>query len=127
MGFHRRTISMEHILGWSGGFGDFYSFDVYMTRSDSYSFDDDLSRVLWEYYSESDEDTRWEFWMCVLDFSEFFKDLNKCLSILKHQDNLPIHREAINRYMDLLRNKWSNDFYKIKVINFLYGSTEDNH
>ncbi len=127
MGFHRRTLSIEAIFSAAECSEEFYSFDRYMTGSDSYSFENDLSRILWEYYSSSEEDARWEFWMCILDFPGFLGDLNKCLLVLNHPENLPIHRESIDRYIELLRNKWGDDPYKIRVIKFLHGSAKSNN
>lgn len=127
MGFHGRTLSIEAIFSAVECSGEFYSFDRYMSGFDSYSFENDLSRILWEYYSSSEEDVRWEFWMCILDFPGFLGDLNKCLLVLNHPDNLPIHRESMDRYIELLRNKWGDNSYKIRVIKFLHGSAKSNN
>jgi len=127
MGFHRRTLSSSNIARTAERSDDFNSFDVYMIGSDAYSFDDRFSQILWNYYSAEDSDSRRELWICILESKQFFVDLEKCLSVLEHPNNLPEHKESINRYVNLLRMKWGDDPYKMQIINFLHGSAKNDY
>ena len=127
MGFHRRTLSAELIRNYGVESENFISFDRYMTGADAYSFKDEFSSSIWEYYSIEDEDSRRNFWITLSESPRFFDEIHKCYDVINHHGNLPIHSESINRYANLLRIKWGNDPYKTQIINYLHGSAKSNY
>jgi len=127
MGFHRRTLRFEWIKNYGISADDFRSFDRFMIGADSYSFGDNFSAAIWGYYSLEDENSRMNFWIALSESPIFFDELYKCYEVLNHPKNLPIHADALNRYVNLLRIKWAEDPYKFQIINFIHGSAKSNY
>jgi hypothetical protein len=127
MGFNRRIIDIMRMRTHSSIQNGFESFDSYMLRGDAYSFSDPLSGIVWDFYSSSDESNRRRTCETITDGSDFFEDLVKFFSVLDNDKNEEIHFESIEKYYELLSNKWKDNPNKIEIINYLYERKKPNY
>lgn len=127
MGFNRRIIDIIRMRSHSKIQDGFELFDSYMLRSDAYSFGDSLSEIVWDFYSSSDELNRKKTYETIRDESDFFEDLVKFFFVLDNDKNEGIHLESIEKYFELLSNKWKDNPNKIEIINYLYERKKPNY